>query len=207
MHVLVAPVLANTAEDKPSKEDGQLAQLLSIILELLSFCVEHHAYHIRSFVINRDLLRRILVLMMSKHTFLVLSMFPNLTFHGLCFYSLLSSTLCTNIFITGSLRFLRKIIGLKDEFYNRHIINSNLFAPVVEAFKQNNGRYNLLDSAIIEVFEFIKTEEIKPLCLYIIEKFGKYLDKIEYVRTFKGLRLQYEQNKDRFSNDRSSLER
>lgn len=88
MHVLVAPVLANTAEDKPSKEDGQLAQLLSIILELLSFCVEHHDHHIRTFVITRDLLRRILVLMMSKHTFLVLSMLHNL---ALACYPLLST--------------------------------------------------------------------------------------------------------------------
>ncbi|XP_015790026.1 serine/threonine-protein phosphatase 4 regulatory subunit 3A [Tetranychus urticae] len=177
MHVLVAPVLANTAEDRPSREDSRMAQLLSLILELMSFCVEHHLYHIRNYIIQRDLLERILVLMMSRHTFLVLS----------------------------ALRFLRKIIGLKDEFYNRHIINSNLFAPVVEAFKRNNGRYNLLDSAIIEVFEFIRTEEIKSLCFYVVEVFGKYLDKIDYVGTFKALRQQYDQFQDKFK-DRNSLE-
>lgn len=59
-------------------------------------------------------------------------------------------------YLPGALRFMRKIIGLKEEFYYRHIINSNLFAPVVDAFVRNNGRYNLLDSAIIEMFEFIK---------------------------------------------------
>lgn len=73
MHVLVAPVLANTAEDRPSREDSRMAQLLSLILELMSFCVEHHLYHIRNYIIQRDLLERILVLMMSRHTFLVLS--------------------------------------------------------------------------------------------------------------------------------------
>ena len=51
---------------------------------------------------------------------------------------------------------MRKIIALKDEFYNRYIIKGNLFAPVVDAFVSNNGRYNLLDSAILEMFEFIK---------------------------------------------------
>lgn len=62
-----------------------------------------------------------------------------------------------NIFLfLGALRFMRKIIGLKDEFYNRYIISGNLFQPVVDAFKRNNGRYNLLDSAIVEMFEFIK---------------------------------------------------
>ena len=52
---------------------------------------------------------------------------------------------------------MRKIIALKDEFYNRYIIKGNLFAPVVDAFVSNNGRYNLLDSAILEMFEFIKS--------------------------------------------------
>ncbi len=51
---------------------------------------------------------------------------------------------------------MRKIVALKDEFYNRYIIKGNLFAPVVEALVSNNGRYNLLDSAILEMFEFIK---------------------------------------------------
>lgn len=51
---------------------------------------------------------------------------------------------------------MRKIIGLKDEFYSRYIIKGNLFKPVVDAFLNNNGRYNLLDSAILEMFEFIK---------------------------------------------------
>ena len=51
---------------------------------------------------------------------------------------------------------MRKIIALKDEFYNRYIIKGNLFAPVIDAFVMNNGRYNLLDSAILEMFEHIK---------------------------------------------------
>ena len=58
--------------------------------------------------------------------------------------------------ISGALRFMRKIIALKDDFYNRYIIKGNLFAPVIDAFISNNGRYNLLDSAILEMFEFIK---------------------------------------------------
>ena len=73
MHLLVAPVFENTIEDEPKTESCRTAQLLSLILELLSFCVEHHSYHIRTYGIQRDLLRKILVLMKSKHTFLVLS--------------------------------------------------------------------------------------------------------------------------------------
>lgn len=83
----------NTLNDKPANEDYHTVQLLGLVLELLSFCVEHHTYHIKNCILNKDLLRRILVLMKSTHTFLVL----------------------------GALRFLRKIIALKDEFYNRSV--------------------------------------------------------------------------------------
>lgn len=56
----------------------------------------------------------------------------------------------------GALRFMRRIIGLKDEYYNRYIIKGNLFEPVINALLDNGTRYNLLNSAIIELFEFIK---------------------------------------------------
>ena len=46
---------------------------LGHIVELLTFCVEHHTYHIKNYVISKDLLKRVLILMASKHKFLVLS--------------------------------------------------------------------------------------------------------------------------------------
>uniref|UniRef100_A0A3Q1EJN2 Serine/threonine-protein phosphatase 4 regulatory subunit 3 n=1 Tax=Acanthochromis polyacanthus TaxID=80966 RepID=A0A3Q1EJN2_9TELE len=186
MHVLTAPLLANTAHDKSSKGDVlmcdvlvcfscvdnfQTAQLLALILELLTFCVEHHTYHIKTYIMNKDLLRRVLVLMNSKHTFL-----------ALC-----------------ALRFMRRIIGLKDEYYNRYIIKGNLFEPVINALLDNGTRYNLLNSAIIELFEFIKVEDIKSLIAHIVDNFYKALESIEYVQTFKGLKGRYEQEKDRQS--------
>uniref|UniRef100_A0A1A8UA33 Serine/threonine-protein phosphatase 4 regulatory subunit 3 n=1 Tax=Nothobranchius furzeri TaxID=105023 RepID=A0A1A8UA33_NOTFU len=185
MHVLTAPLLANTAHDKISKDQPeestkinpvcpdnfQTAQLLALILELLTFCVEHHTYHIKTYIMNKDLLRRVLVLMNSKHTFL-----------ALC-----------------ALRFMRRIIGLKDEYYNRYIIKGNLFEPVINALLDNGTRYNLLNSAITELFEFIKVEDIKSLIAHIVDNFYKALESIEYVQTFKGLKGRYEQEKDRQS--------
>ncbi|NXC30583.1 P4R3B phosphatase, partial [Campylorhamphus procurvoides] len=213
MHVLTAPLLANTAEEKGDKgtqplplerllpgpgalwaavpalsyssswyavvgstksnticpDNYQTAQLLALILELLTFCVEHHTYHIKNYIMNKDLLRRVLVLMNSKHTFL-----------ALC-----------------ALRFMRRIIGLKDEFYNRYITKGNLFEPVINALLDNGTRYNLLNSAVVELFEFIRVEDIKSLIAHIVENFYNALESIEYVQTFKGLKTKYEQEKDR----------
>uniref|UniRef100_A0A8C7YMQ2 Serine/threonine-protein phosphatase 4 regulatory subunit 3 n=1 Tax=Oryzias sinensis TaxID=183150 RepID=A0A8C7YMQ2_9TELE len=165
MHVLTAPLRFLVSVD-----NFQTAQLLALILELLTFCVEHHTYHIKTYIMNKDLLRRVLVLMNSKHTFL-----------ALC-----------------ALRFMRRIIGLKDEYYNRYIIKGNLFEPVINALLDNGTRYNLLNSAIIELFEFIK-EDIKSLIAHIVDNFYKALEPIEYVQTFKGLKGRYEQEKDRQS--------
>lgn len=195
MQVLTAPLLANNAEEKEKNskcelgtkgagdlvegstkinpvcpDNFQTAQLLALILELLTFCVEHHTYHIKTYIMNKDLLRKVLVLMNSKHTFL-----------ALC-----------------ALRFMRRIIGLKDEYYNRYIIKGNLFKPVINALLDNGTRYNLLNSAIIELFEFIKVEDIKSLIAHIVDNFyEEKLESIEYVQTFKGLKGRYEQEKDR----------
>ncbi|KAF4532184.1 hypothetical protein B566_EDAN002246 [Ephemera danica] len=164
IHVLIAPLLSNTAsEEGPLREDYGTAQLLALVLELLAFCVEHHTYHVKNCILNKDLLR--------------------------------------------ALRFMRKIIALKDEFYNRYIIKGNLFAPVVDAFLRNNSRYNLLDSAILELFEFIKLEDIKSLWLHVVEQFGKVLDEVDYVQTFKALRVRYEQHQDKMRDrERTSLD-
>ena len=58
---------------------------------------------------------------------------------------------------------MRKIIHLKDEFYNRYITKGNLFAPVIDALVMNKGRYNLLDSAILEMFEHIRVVSLNHL--------------------------------------------
>ncbi len=57
----------------------------------------------------------------------------------------------------GALRLFRRVVQLKDEFYNRHIVKNRLFEEVVRCFKANGHRYNLKNSALLELFEFIKT--------------------------------------------------
>lgn len=56
-----------------STDDYVNSVTLGHILELLTFFVEHHTYHIKNYIISKDLLRRVLVLMKSQHKFLVLS--------------------------------------------------------------------------------------------------------------------------------------
>uniref|UniRef100_G1U0U3 Protein phosphatase 4 regulatory subunit 3C n=1 Tax=Oryctolagus cuniculus TaxID=9986 RepID=G1U0U3_RABIT len=172
MHNLIAPLLATTSGSKCG--EGNI--LLNLILELLIFCVQHHTYYIKHYILSNDLLRRVLMLTESKHTFLLLC----------------------------AIRFMRRMIGLKDELYNRYIIQGNLFEPVVKALLDNGTRYNMLNSAIIELFEYIRVENIKSLVVHVVENYN-VLQSIEYVKTFKGLKIKYEQEKHRQNQIRENL--
>ncbi|KAK3747135.1 hypothetical protein QZH41_015123 [Actinostola sp. cb2023] len=176
MHVLTAPLFAATSDFKYHKDDYVSSVTLSHILELLTFCIEHHTYHIKNYVISKDLLKRALITMKSKHKFLVLN----------------------------ALRFCRKIVGLKDEFYNRYIMKGTLFEGIITAFKENGNRYNLLNSAIVELFEFIRVEDIKSLCTHVCEEYNEFFEEVNYVSTFKGLLLRMEQENDRKQNNKIS---
>lgn len=56
-------------------------------------------------------------------------------------------------------------------------------------------RDNLLNSACLELFEFIKRENIKPLIAHLVENYRDKLEQITYVDTFQNLILKYEQQK------------
>uniref|UniRef100_A0A8C5APL2 SMEK homolog 1 n=1 Tax=Gadus morhua TaxID=8049 RepID=A0A8C5APL2_GADMO len=145
MHVLSAPLLANTTEEKPSKGQSSTS---------------------------------------SSFTFV-------------CYSTLVR---VPPFLHTCALRFMRRIIGLKDEFYNRYIMRNFLFEPVVKAFLSNGSRYNLMNSAIIEMFEYVRVEDVKSLTAHIVENYWKALEDVDYVQTFKGLKLRYEQQRERQDN-------
>lgn len=51
-------------------------------------------------------------------------------------------------------------------------------------------------------------EDIKSLCSHVVENFSKELEAIDYVQTFKALKLRYEQHQDKLKDrDRANLDR
>ncbi|EJD76774.1 CBR-SMK-1 protein [Loa loa] len=169
METLCRPLYANTENDTLKRDNYHCANQQAMIIDILCFCFEHHAVHMRNYCISNKLLNRVLVLLKSKHHFLALS----------------------------ALRLFRRVVQLKDEFYYRYTVRDDVMQPIVECFRKNGHRYNLLNSAIIELFEFIRMEDIKPLIIYVVENFGKDFEDVIYVTTFKSLRLKYEQMRDR----------
>ncbi|EJW78478.1 hypothetical protein WUBG_10613 [Wuchereria bancrofti] len=87
METLCRPLYANTENDTLKKDNYHCANQQAMIIDILCFCFEHHAVHMRNYCINNKLLNRVLVLLKSKHHFLALT----------------------------ALRLFRRIVQLKDE--------------------------------------------------------------------------------------------
>jgi len=125
----------------------------SFAVELLSFCVRAHLYRMKFFLLKSGVLGNVLKLLRP---------------HPDGVRGIVSGDRCLKL---AALRFLRAILSVNDEFYHRHIIQHDLFAPVFEAFRANPVGDNLVSSAIVEMCDYIHSENIKSLLEYIVTKF------------------------------------
>lgn len=85
------------------------------------------------------------------------------------------------------------LISLQDTFYQALMTHNNTFGLILDIVYETMPRDNLLNSACLELFEFIKRENIKPFVLHVTEKYHDKLKDITYVDTFQDLILRYEQ--------------
>ena len=72
-------------------------------------------------------------------------------------------------------------------------MQNHLFEPILNVLYDTMPRDNLLNSACLELFEFIKRENIKPIINHIAENYREKLKDIKYVDTFENLLLRYDQ--------------
>ena len=68
----------------------------------------------------------------------------------------------------------------------------------MNVFFENGDRYNLLNSAVLELVDFIRKENIKALIDHIVEKFGNRFQDVTYVNTFEMLKQKWEQAREGF---------
>ncbi|CAM9219297.1 unnamed protein product [Ascophyllum nodosum] len=138
------------------------------ICDLLSFCVRSHTYRMKYFVLRNNVVSRVLRMLSCREKYLQLS----------------------------AVRFFRSCVGIKDDFYNRYLVKNNLFAPIFALFRDNRGRDNLINSAIIELVEFIRTENVKSLVEHIVERFSSSFVEVSQMATLESIKLKHEQNVD-----------
>lgn len=54
------------------------------------------------------------------------------------------------------LQLLFLLMNLQDEHLMNHLVKNNLFKPIIDVFVANGDRYNLLNSAVLDLFEYIR---------------------------------------------------
>ncbi|GFZ11510.1 binding protein [Actinidia rufa] len=83
---------------------------------------------------------------------------------------------------------------VQDEHLMNHIVKNNLLKPIVEAFVFNGSRYNLLNSVVLELFHYIRTENLMVLLKYIIDSFWNQLVNFENLTVIHFLKVRYDQS-------------
>ncbi|KAI8643853.1 component of IIS longevity pathway SMK-1-domain-containing protein [Parasitella parasitica] len=142
------------------------AQLCLYICEFLYFAIRNHSFRSKYILLSSDLFARVLQLYRSKYAYIKL----------------------------GGLRFFRVCVSVCDEFYNRNLIKSNIFEGTIRVLLDTNGQNCLLNSACLELLDFIRKENIKILVSHLITQFGTVLDTITYISTCEQLREKHKQN-------------
>ena len=109
------------------------------LAEIFSLCVDHHGYRIKYFLLGQNVMPKILRVVRYKEKHLQLA----------------------------GIRFARTCIGAVDDFYNRFMVKNNALGPIFEVFKANGPCTNVLNSAVLELLEFIRQNNMKGLLKYV----------------------------------------
>lgn len=166
---LLAALVA--AGDTPYGPGAPAASTVGLVVDLLCFCIVSHSYRIKYYILRNNVVEKVLKLLRRRERWLVVA----------------------------AIRFLRTALGMKDEFYNRYLVKNHLLAPVVAAFMENGPRYNLLNSACLELFDFIRKENMKGLLAELVEQHWEQLQSVDYCEVFANIRIRHDQNQDRLA--------
>lgn len=159
----------------------QEVTLYSHLVDILTFFVRQHLFRTRNSIQSESLAPRVAQLLQVPQKHLKLGK-------------------CTPIIAKGNglpksvaLKFFRTLISLQDTFYQALMTHNNTFGLIIDIVCETMPRDNLLNSACLELFEFIKRENIKPFILHVVEKYREKLETITYVDTFQTLIMRFEQ--------------
>ncbi|KAI4181374.1 MAG: hypothetical protein L6R41_006657 [Letrouitia leprolyta] len=143
----------------------QEVSLFHHLIEILMFLIRYHLFRSKIFIFSEGLPARIAQLLACPQKHLKLT----------------------------ALKFFRTCIGLQDDYYIQQMTRNFLFEPILNIVYDTMPRDNLLNSVCLELFEFVKRENIKAIILHLVENYREKLQEIRYVDTFQTLLLRYDQ--------------
>ncbi|TKA29865.1 hypothetical protein B0A50_03229 [Salinomyces thailandicus] len=143
----------------------QETSLYTHLVEILCFFVRQHTYRSKLFILAQNLHSRIAQLLACPQKHMRLT----------------------------ALKWFRVCVSLQDEFHNRQLIQHRLFEPILAIVEETQPRDNLLNSACLDLFEYIKREGVKQLILHLAETYRDRLLRLTYVSLFELIVQRYDQ--------------
>jgi len=138
---LCIPIIA-LDESGVGEEVGNLstanAAVYVHLLELMSGFVRLHGERFKDFTEKFKLLEKASVLLRCKVKHVKLGIFPQIT-----------------VDLVAALKFFRYCLGMPGESYTNRMIRANVFEPVIDILVDSVPRNNLLNSAVLELLQFI----------------------------------------------------
>lgn len=105
-----------------------------------------------------------------------------------------------------ALKFFRTCLSLQDEFYYQQLIQNNVFGPIIDIVYETLPRDNLLNSACLELFEYVKRDPpIRPVIVHVVESYRPRLQELTYVGLFEEFILRYDQMAQGYNMDGTLL--
>lgn len=95
-----------------------------------------------------------------------------------------------------AIRFFRHLVNhVADEFYVRLVAEKQVLGPILDVLLLTLPRDNLLSSACLDIFEYIRKENIKDLVKHLVENYREKITALGYLDTFRELVTNYEQSR------------
>jgi protein phosphatase 4 regulatory subunit 3 len=160
----------------------QQASMFTYLVEILCFFIRQHHHRSKFFVLQNNIAVRVAQLLDCPEHYLRLGKCDDLAMVD-----------PANNSLTVAIRFFRHLIGLQDEFFIKHLTEKQVLGPVLEVLIGTMPRDNLLSSACLEFFEYIKKENVKELIKHLVENHRERLVALSYVDSFRDLVLRYDQ--------------
>lgn len=160
--------------DNGGNQSHLVWNLKSEIADLMTYCLGRHGHRIKSFILSHQVLERLVRLLPAAPGTLALAI----------------------------IRFFRAAVGMSDRYLDHRILRKNLFEPVVEIFRANVHRYNMINSAILELFAYVSEEEYRNyhIVKHLVEKYRSDFESASYAPCFKALIKKHEVHEDCLEN-------
>lgn len=83
-------------------------------------------------------------------------------------------------------------MGTNDEFYRRLLLKQDSFGPIFTMLLETKGQNNVLNSACLEFFDYIRKVPSRSIIMHIVTHYKKYFSQLEYVDIFRNIQMKFD---------------